>query len=704
MEIDNTGKWIISIIAIGCGVVLLLCCLAAILLAGLGIYAEQQFESGITEIPVSMVRTPQPTVGVIRPTSQPTLPAVTPPSNATLESPGLVETPVPTPVVVDSETLKTLIEAEIPGRNLLDLALRLEGRSGISPTVDPRNPPYRVGDDESFWISNSDDNTNFQVTAILRAQTAHANFWIEEGVRFNQSDLDRLAQIFEEQIYPINREFFGSEWTPGVDGDQRLYILFVGGIGSQIAGYFSTMDSFPPALHEYSNAHEMFVMNADNLTLDGEYTYTVLAHEFQHMIHWYNDINEETWLNEGFAELAAVLNGYSLGGADYLYAFDPDIQLNDWPYNGTDSSAHYGSSFLFVSYFLDRFGETATQSLVKEKENGLESVELVLDQIGATDPLTGERISSDEFFRDWLITSFVNDLDVGDGRYAYRNYTSAPYFSETERFDSCPVEPATRAVSQYGVDYILFGCAGEYTLHFEGSVQTTLLPVDPFSGQYAFWSNKGDESDMTLTRWFDFTNVSGPIEFVYQTWYDLEQDFDYLYLLASEDGEYWEIVQTPSGTTYDISGNSYGHAYNGLSGKGSQARWIEETVDLSAYAGKQVWIRFEYVTDAAANGEGFLLDDVSVPAVGYFDDFEQDTGGWEAAGWVRVQNVLPQTFQLSLITRDWSTTEIQHITLQPDLTADIPLSLEIGEEAILVVSGTTRFTRQPAGYQFEIRP
>jgi hypothetical protein len=387
-----------------------------------------------------------------------------------------------------------------------------------------------------------------------------------------------------------------------------------------------------------------------------------------------------------------------------MYAFDPDIQLNDWPYNGADSAAHYGSSFLFLSYFLDRFGEEVTQALISEAENGLESVDLVLAQIGATDALTGMPITADDFFQDWLVTSYINDSSIGDGRYVYKGYSNVPYFSETERFDTCPVETTTRAVSQYGVDYVLFNCAGDYTLHFEGSLETSLLPEGPYSGDYAFWSNKGDESDMMLTRSFDLTNVSGPLDMTFRAWYDLEQDYDYLYVLVSVDGRVWDTLQTPSGTSLDPSGNSYGHAYNGLSGGRAQARGIEETVDLSAYTGKNIQVRFEYVTDAAANGEGFLLDDIAVPAIGYFSDFEQDDGGWDAAGWVRVRNALPQTFRLSLIINRWSSAEVQRIDLGSDLSVDIPISLGPGDEAILVVSGTTRFTRQMAGYQFEVRP
>jgi hypothetical protein len=84
------------------------------------------------------------------------------------------------------------------------------------------------------------------------------------------------------------------------------------------------------------------------------------------------------------------------------------------------------------------------------------------------------------------------------------------------------------------------------------------------------------------------------------------------------------------------------------------------------------------------------------------EDFEAGDGGWEAAGFVRIENELPQTFRLALITRG-DTTAVTNIELNADQTAEIPISLGAGEEAILIVTGTTRFTRQPAVYQIEIR-
>ena len=157
-------------------------------------------------------------------------------------------------------------------------------------------------------------------------------------------------------------------------------------------------------------------------------------------------------------------------------------------------------------------------------------------------------------------------------------------------------------------------------------------------------------------------------------WYDLETDYDYVFLEASTDGETWEILTTPSGTDEDPSGNSYGWGYNGQTDD-----WITEEVDLSQFAGQKVQIRFEYVTDAAVNGEGFLLDDVQIDAINYQSDFEADDGGWEAAGFVRVENILPQTYRLSLIIKG-DTTTVTQIPLNPDQTAEIPLSLSAAKK------------------------
>ena len=90
------------------------------------------------------------------------------------------------------------------------------------------------------------------------------------------------------------------------------------------------------------------------------------------------------------------------------------------------------------------------------------------------------------------------------------------------------------------------------------------------------------------------------------------------------------------------------------------------------------------------------------PEIGYSTDFEIDSCGWQADGWARIQNILPQTYRLALIS-EGDTTSIQYITLNPDMTADIPFTIGGSvDNVILVVSGTTRFTRQLAPYRFSV--
>ena len=609
-------------------------------------------------------------------------------------------TPVPIPTLerpstdsVSSETLDTLGQAQVPENDPYELACRLRAVCNVPETVQAKT--YAMGDKENFWILNSDTVEYHQIDATLLYITPHSYFWAENGAEVNQSDMKVLMDTFENKIYPTDREFFGSEWTPGVDSDPHIYVIYASGLGSGIAGFYNSSDEFNPQIEEHSNGHETFVFNTSQ-DLAAGFTYSVLAHEFVHMIQFPSDRNDATWMTEGFADVGAFINGYGLGNHDWLYVQDPDLQLTDWSTESGTNSAHYGQSFLYLGYFLDRFGEEATKALTNNPENDLTSVDDTLAELNITDPQTGQPITADDVFMDWAAALYLKDSSVGDGRYTFHNYPDGPQYAPIDAISSCP-QSFGSSVNQYGIDYYTINCPGDHTLHFTGSTVAGLLPVDAHSGSYAFWSNKGNDSDMTLTREFDFTNTSAPIKFSYWTWYDIEENWDYLHLAASTDGQKWEIITTPSGTDFDPSGASYGWSYTGQTGD-----WKLEEVDLSQFAGQKVQISFEYITDAAANGEGFLLDDVRIDAINYQSDFETDDGGWIPKGFARVENVLPQTYRLALITKG-DTTTVTQIPLDADQTAEIPLSLSSGDEAVLVVTGTTRFTTRPASYQIEIK-
>jgi hypothetical protein len=188
------------------------------------------------------------------------------------------------------------------------------------------------------------------------------------------------------------------------------------------------------------------------------------------------------------------------------------------------------------------------------------------------------------------------------------------------------------------------------------------------------------------------------------TWYDIEVDWDYAYVQVSTDGgQTWEILTTPSGTPTNPNGNSFGWAYTGASGlKGGSAGWILEQVDLSPYTGQQVLVRFEYITDDAVNRPGFVVDDIAIPEIGYSSDFESGTDGWEAEGFIRHANVLPQRFIVQMVLFGSQTT-VQRLELAEDQTGQwqVPLGGDI-DRAVISISGIAPVTTEPASYQYEV--
>jgi immune inhibitor A len=685
----------VTVIVIVLSIVACLCvCVAA--LGGGAAYLAATTNSVATQIATVVI--PQLTETFRRPSPTPGESTVTPVAQINL-------TPVPTPVAGASDTLQTLENEQIPPSDLRELAMRLKGTGNIPEVVASAPANYPVGQELKFNASNEDTNATFQVQAKLIYETANAYFFAQDGTHVDNQAVKSMVDTFQNKIYPTDRSFFGSEWTPGVDDDPRLYILYAGGLGSSIAGYFSSADEYSHLAHPYSNEKEMFYVNADNQTPGDPYLLGVLAHEFQHMIQWAHDRNEETWMNEGSSVLAEFLNGYDIGGFDAAYTSNPDLQLTGWsedPATDPNVSAHYGAGFLFMAYFLDRFGSDATKALVADPANGMRSVDDTLAALGLKDKITGKTLTSVDVFADWTITNYLGDKSVADGRYAYHNYPQAPKIdSPTDTYSTCPTQ-ASATVHQFAAAYYEIDCTGKIHISFTGSQQVQVIPTKPYSGRYAFWGHRNDESDTRMTAAFDLTGLT-KATLNYEAWWELEKDYDFTYLEASTDGgNTWTILKTPSGTAGNTTGNNFGWGYTGNSGGGDTGQWLSESVDLSAYAGKKVQLRFEYVTDAAVNWPGFMVDDITIPELKYATDFEKDSGGWTGEGFVRMDNLLPQEFMVQVITQG-AKTNVQKMTLDQNNKGSLDITLASGDKAVLVVSGITPFTTELSSFQFAIQ-
>lgn len=616
--------------------------------------------------------------------------------------------PAPTPVAQSSGAAPAagLGDTLIPPRDRIDLARRLLGLTVVPqpPSVAP--PELPLGSTITFWADNLDEDYAFQVEAELVYKTPHVYMFVEVGQPVDLAAIQRSADAFEEIIRPRVHQVFGSEWFPGIDGDPHLYVLHTTRLGRWVAAYFGSSSSYPAVAVPNSNEREMFYVNLDTMrdAIGSSYYEGVLAHEFQHMVHWYVDRNEETWLNEGLSELATLLTGY--GASNFVYAFlsDPALQLNTWPEDSDRRGAHYGASFLFTAYFYQRYGEQATTTLVRNPANGLISVDEALAQIGATDPLTGAPETAVDLFADWLVTNLLQDPTVGDGRYAYAlpDLQGLPRAMITAAL-SADGTPRVAAAPQWGAHYLALpggATPQRYRLSFSGDRTVGIVPVDAHSGRMMWWSNRADDSDSRLTRAFDLRGVAGAT-LRFWTWYQIENLWDYAYVMVSTDGgATWTPLASSRTTTDDPHGNAYGPGYTGESGG-----WVEEVIDLSAYAGQQILLRFEYITDDAVTQPGFLLDDIRIPEIGYADDVEGGDGDWLSEGWLRTDNVLPQEFLVLLVQPAAASPVTRLLDAGDAPQGDWEVTLGgTSDQAVLVVAGLAPVTTEPARYRVTLTP
>jgi immune inhibitor A len=613
-------------------------------------------------------------------------------SQATVEPTIVSEIERRPPSAEERQTGDLLAVATVPERDLVDLASRLRGVPAPDVQPDATPPEYELDDEVTFELHNVQTNEFFTTDAALGYITAHAYWWIEKGYSIPADDLEQSALNFEQQTYRTNRQTFGTEWTPGIDGDPHIYIFlgYVPGVG----GSFSPPDEYPAEVIPHSNEHEMFYINLDNAMPGNAYFDGILAHEFQHMIHWNQDRDEDTWINEAMSELAGQVNGYDIGGSDIEFSQEPDTQLTAWAELDA-SGPHYGASYLFGAYMLDQYGPQAIGQLVAGPENGIAGVDAML----TTADSSGRQFT--DMYADWLIANYLDDPELADGRYGYTSI-SVPKFRLAARHSSYPVDQQA-AVGQYAADYVRLEGQGDLTVEFTGSTLVSLVGNEAHSGQYQWWSNRSDESDARLTRAFDLTGLR---EATLQAWlwYDLEIDYDYAYVeISIDDGETWTILANDHTVTTNPSGNSYGPALTGKSGGDEGPTWVQQEFDLTPYAGKQVLVRFEVVTDEELNRPGLCVDDVTIPELGYAHDAESGDEGWLAEGFLRVTDQVPQQFLVQLITMG-KETRVGQMVLD-DLSHGTMIVVGLGQgidRAVLVISALAPVTTERASYRYQI--
>ncbi|MBI4506568.1 MAG: immune inhibitor A [Chloroflexi bacterium] len=632
-----------------------------------------------------------------RPASRPV--AVAPP-DATVVLPAVVRLArgrlsVESPTAADlaAATAQRLADTARPARDLYALAaeLRLNG-AAVPREARPEPVGYRLGERDTFWIADQVRHGYFQTSARLVLVTPNVYWWLEDGHAVSMPALERSAERFEAHIYPTVRRYFGEEWRPGTDGDPRLSV-FLGRLPG-VAGYFSSADEYPAAVNPHSNERELIYLNVGVMPPGTTRFEATLAHEFQHMVHWWQRRADDTWLNEGAAELASWLAGYPTDAAR-AFLNRPATQLTAWAQleEGPVVSAHYGAAYLFMHYLWEQHGTAnGLRDFLALPETGVAAVDAYLSRLGA-------QRRFDDLFADWIVANLLDADVTGDGRFVYRDRDV-----RIER-----LEPALLGrwqsvqTPQYAARYVdLPTNRGDLRLRLEASDVAALLPTSAPSGVALWWSNRGDEMATRLTRALDLRGLT-QATLAFWTWFDIEKDYDYAYVMASVDGgQTWTTLPGQHTTTSDPNGASYGHGYTGRSGGGKQAVWVREHVDLTPYAGQEVLLRFALVTDDAYNAPGYAVDDVEVPEVGFADDAEADEPGWTVDGFVRGAPLVPQRFVARLVV-ERDSVAVEDLAVEGG-RLDALLPVGGARRAVLVLAPLAPVTTEPAPYRYFVEP
>lgn len=644
----------------GCALVLL--CAGAALLAPLALTTVRRFDSGAivatlpaaTGLPVAPP-TAYPINGKLAPTPPAARWAAIPPQ--------IDQQPIPARAAADFDRLMSAVAPVHDYFTAAEELGRIEVGERASTATD-----YRLGRRQTFFTADGPRE------AVLVYLDELAAYWVETGLTLDPADLAASAERLRTTYYPLLSRHFGQEWRPGVDGDPRFTVLHVlGAADTHELGYFTDENEYPAALFPQSNAREMVYLNMTRLEVGTPLYDGTLVHEIQHLIQWNLDANEEKWLNEGLSQVAETVAG--LDTVDpHLYLEQTNIRLDVWTAVAPEVYAQYGASYLYLLYLWEQLGDDALAELARHPANGLAAVRAVLAGHQPDRAL-------EEFTADWA-TALYLDGETADPRFALPGLDLPPPFF-ANRVRQLPFA-ATATVEQFGLDVIDLDLSGRARITFAGDTTAPLFDTPP--GEPVWYAPPANSSRQQLTAAADLTSLMNAT-LSFAAWYDLEPGFDYAYLSVSDDGgATWQLL-SPNHATVGAYGPAWG---GGSAAEPDQAGgWVNETINLHAYAGRPIMLRFDVTTDFEQSGRGFALGGLAIPELA-----QQPV--WQPDGFVETGALLPQRWAVRLIVNG-NTPQVIPLSLDELNRGQIDVELGPDGGALLVLA-LTPGTRTTADY------
>jgi hypothetical protein len=319
---------------------------------------------------------------------------------------------------------------------------------------------------KSYGLDAAGNSDNAHPAVVLNIYTAN-NDGYTNSTTITNAMIDALAEKFlkaglNNDIYDWVTGIFGEPWgehgytnlIPNDNDTIAITILILdidkdhanqfSQTGGFTAGYYYAKDNYKTSAYGGSNQRLMFYLDAPALAkADGTWDITdpypadqvsTLAHEFQHMIHFYQkavleDTASETWLNEMCSMIAEDLvadkipipgpRGLDLvsgaydhpGTAGTLIASSRISQFNyyseysitNWRANGST----YGPAYAFGAYLARNYGGAPLfQKIVQSPYGGMDAVIHAIGELPYPEPDTGDLLSR------WGTAVLLSDKDA----------------------------------------------------------------------------------------------------------------------------------------------------------------------------------------------------------------------------------------------------------------------------------------------------
>jgi immune inhibitor A len=185
------------------------------------------------------------------------------------------------------------------------------------------------------------------------------------------------------------------------------------------------------------------------------------------------------------------------------------------------------------------------------------------------------------------------------------------------------------------------------------------LPVPVWGGDYYWWGGKQDEANamMTTADPIDLSAATAAT-LTFDLVYDIEDEWDFLWVQVSEDGVTWPYSYTLTnantqcehdagwiGGEYDFPEDLCGAGIGGF--YGYNANWPdpeEQVFDLSDFVGDEIYLRLWFMTDWATTYTGAFVDNMVVESedgVAFEDNAESGDAKWDyVAPWMRTDGMM----------------------------------------------------------------